>query len=123
MAIDTTFGTNGSTATPFFGGYNQPAALGLELLAGDALSAGGTLKVGDAGAEDLAIARYTANGVLDTTFASGGLSVTQFPGGMQNAVASTALGPHGLVLDALGRKPTADGGSEPVMDLGPFVFP
>jgi uncharacterized delta-60 repeat protein len=113
-AVDTTFGTGGSTPLPF----NPQAGFGLVLLPGDALAVGGSK-----GNDDLEIGRYTSNGALDTTFATGGMALTSFPGDPQNIGIAIALGPQGLVIEGHRTKPGTDGGTESVLDLGWFGCP
>ena len=67
--LDTTFGTQGRTTTDFFA--QRDRAFGVALQAD-----GSIVVVGDAivapGDTDFAVARFTANGVLDTTFGAAG---------------------------------------------------
>ncbi len=99
-ALDTTFGTSGSTVTSF--------GVDLALLAGDALLVGGTLQ--EQAVQTIALARYTSDGLLDSTYADGGVSVMSFPGETQNNLTSIALGPQGIVLAGVGMAPSTDGG-------------
>jgi len=76
--IDTTFGTRGAAVTPFPGNHNA-AALALALQSnGDIVVAGEAGDQPSGGPSSFALARYTANGHLDTTFGSGGLVTTAF---------------------------------------------
>lgn len=120
-ALDTTFGTSGTTTTPFSTGNSFPANMGIALLPGDALSVGGTL-LGPGNQEDIALARYTADGALDTTFATNGMTIASFPGEQQNAVVSVVLGPQGVVIDGIGTL-APDAGQPRVLDLGRFDCP
>ena len=82
--IDTTFGVNGEVRTDF-GDQNfdraRSAALqpdGKIVAAGFAISQGG-------GVQKFAVARYTSNGVLDTTFSNDGLTQIDFGDCCQSA--------------------------------------
>jgi uncharacterized delta-60 repeat protein len=75
--LDTTFGTNGWTGTTFYTG-NGSEGTALVLDNNDRiLITGSTLRLGLA-ASLLLIARYTANGILDTTFGTDGWTATAF---------------------------------------------
>ena len=68
-SVDTSFGTAGKTATDFFGSLDKAFALAVQsdgklLLAGQARDGATNYK--------WAMARYNANGSLDTTFGTGG---------------------------------------------------
>lgn len=72
--LDTTFGTKGSTFTAFSSITFDPFGFTLDangniLVAGIATTAVGVVEFG--------LARFTANGVLDTTFGTGGVAATQ----------------------------------------------
>lgn len=74
--LDLTFGNNGLVTTDFAGGSDSVYSCLID-------SEGGILVVGDCGngtGLDFALARYTANGVLDTNFGNGGLYYTDFDG-------------------------------------------
>jgi uncharacterized delta-60 repeat protein len=92
--IDTTFGTHGAVVTPFPGSaFSAVAALAVEAN-GDIVAAGVTeLKNPVFGQEpsDFALARYTPNGQLDTTFGNHGLVTTAFGTNGGNAAAASAL--------------------------------
>lgn len=111
---DTTFGTNGTTVTNFFGIDVLP-------LAGDEILVGGTLF--EQGVYSLALQRYTSSGALDPSFADGGMGVASFPGETTNWFRGMELGPQGIVFDGQGTAPSTDGGGAPLLDLGPFACP
>jgi uncharacterized delta-60 repeat protein len=90
--IDNIFGTHGGVATPFPGNILAHAfAVALETN-GDIVAAGQTaLTDVDAapGPSDFALARYSPNGRIDTTFGNGGFVSTPF--GDSEAFANTVL--------------------------------
>ncbi|MGD0987090.1 MAG: delta-60 repeat domain-containing protein [Candidatus Sulfotelmatobacter sp.] len=75
--IDTTFGTNGVTTTPFPGNlFSAAAAVALQSN-GDTVAGGSTAAApNNPKNSDFALARYTASGTLDTTFGTNGLVTT-----------------------------------------------
>jgi len=81
--LDATFGTGGLVITDFGGSE--------EIFAAALLDDGKIIVVGQFGDADFAVARYLANGTLDTTFGTGdadgvdGITVTDFSGGDVNA--------------------------------------
>ena len=75
--LDTTFGTGGKVTTDFFGDTDMAGDLALQS-DGKIVLAGGA-KPADS-ASDFALARYNANGSLDTTFGNGGKVTTDFDG-------------------------------------------
>jgi uncharacterized delta-60 repeat protein len=88
-SLDPTFGTGGEVLTDFSGSgsFEEAAALAIQS-DGKIVAAGGSDASG--GSDDFALARYDANGSLDTTF-SGGKVLTEFsdPGGIAFAFALT----------------------------------
>ena len=99
-AIDTTFGQAGWASTNFtnFINYANDAVLqpdGKIVVAGEAQSADGTVS-------EFAVARFTANGALDTTFGTGGKVTTNFVGvmlgGVSNPASTVLLQPDGKIL-------------------------
>src|SRR5437868_6767711 len=73
VALDSTFGSGGKVVTDFNGEANSAFAAAL---AGGKILVAGSISVG--GDDDFALARYNANGTLDTTFGTGGLVHTDF---------------------------------------------
>jgi len=92
--IDTTFGTRGAVVTNFPGeGFSGVAALAVQSN-GDIVAAGVTEAKSPAfgaGPSDFALARYTPNGHLDTTFGKNGRVTTAFGTNGGNAAAVSAL--------------------------------
>ncbi len=94
-SLDTTFSGDGKLTTDFSAGYDHASGLALQsdgkiILAGYAY--GATMN-------DFALARYTANGDLDTTFDGDGKLVTDFAGGSDLAKDIT-LQPNGKIVVA-----------------------
>jgi uncharacterized delta-60 repeat protein len=87
-SLDTTFGTKGRALTSFTNFINSPASMALKpdgkiIVVGNATSADGTLS-------EFAIARWNANGTLDSTFGTGGKVTTNFVGVMAGGVSNPA---------------------------------
>jgi uncharacterized delta-60 repeat protein len=96
--IDTTFGTNGITTTPFPGNlFSAAAAVALQSN-GDILAGGSTAATSnDPRISDFALARYTAAGTLDTTFGTNGL-VTTTIGSAGSAINTLLIQTDGKIL-------------------------
>ena len=98
--LDPSFGTSGYTTTIFVPSssgstlYSNDIALALAVQPDDKLVVVGSTYASTALYVHFAVARYTADGLLDPTFGSGGIVSTSFPG---DAVA------NGVVLDSVGR--------------------
>jgi uncharacterized delta-60 repeat protein len=73
-AIDTSFGTDGIVITSFGSGYNTPRAIALQ-------SDGKIVAIGVTFDNKFALARYTVDGALDTTFDGDGKVMTSFGAG------------------------------------------
>ncbi|MEV6304064.1 delta-60 repeat domain-containing protein [Actinoplanes sp. NPDC051861] len=93
--LDAGFGTGGK-ATADLGGHDIASAL-VRQPDGRLLVAGSTLDL-DNGAPSVAVARFNADGTLDTTFGDGGKVVTEFAGGAQ--AVSAVLQPDGKLVVA-----------------------
>jgi uncharacterized delta-60 repeat protein len=96
-SLDTTFGSGGRATTVFT--YRQSVIRGLALQGDGKLVATGDSNGSAGTGDDFALARYNANGTLDTTFGSGGTVLTDFPGPVDVADA-VALQPNGKILAA-----------------------
>jgi uncharacterized delta-60 repeat protein len=95
-ALDTTFGTNGITNTTFAGFTFTPFGFAVQtngdiLVAGEAISSVGRFEFG--------LARYTSNGILDTTFGTNGL-VTTVVGPRQDVPSALLLQPSEKIVMA-----------------------
>jgi uncharacterized delta-60 repeat protein len=87
-APDAGFGSGGRVSTSFTNFLNQPNDVALQadgkiVVAGEAQSADGTVS-------EFAIARFNANGTLDTTFGTGGKVTTNIVGAMPGGVSDPA---------------------------------
>ena len=92
--LDTTFGTNGITVTTFAGIAFDPFGFAVQkngdiLIGGVATTTPGLNKIG--------LARYTSNGVLDTTFGTNGLVTTKV-GTRSDAPSALLLQPNGQIV-------------------------
>jgi uncharacterized delta-60 repeat protein len=90
-SLDTTFGTGGEVTTNFGSDFDYAAALILDN-SDRLVVAGGRFNGSNM---DFALARYTANGTLDTTFGTGGIITTDI--GSSNDIAKA------LILDSSNR--------------------
>jgi uncharacterized delta-60 repeat protein/LPXTG-motif cell wall-anchored protein len=91
--LDTSFGTNGITTTNL-GSYDTGYSMALQA-DGKILVAGQT---GPFNASNFAIVRYAANGTLDTSFGTAGITTTDL-GGVDSASSMVVL-PNGKILVA-----------------------
>jgi uncharacterized delta-60 repeat protein len=100
---DPTFGIGGSATTDFDrGSYDEPYGLALQpdggiVLAGYSTTSGGTGVL--YGADNLALARYTAFGALDEAFGQGGKVVVD-AGSMDEELRALTLTPEGKIVAA-----------------------
>jgi uncharacterized delta-60 repeat protein len=92
-ALDTTFGTGGKVITDFNNQSDYAYAL---ILSGDKVIVVGAARNGD---YEFAVARYNANGTLDTTFDSDGKLVTDFAG-FEDRARAVVLQPDGKLVIA-----------------------
>jgi len=96
--IDTTFGKNGVTTTPFPGNQFSAVAAGALESNGDIVAGGSTAATpNDSRISDFALARYTASGTLDTTFGTNGL-VTTTIGSAGSAINTLLIQTNGKIL-------------------------
>ncbi|MEW6130018.1 MAG: hypothetical protein AB1757_23485 [Acidobacteriota bacterium] len=106
-SLDTSFGTNGKTATDF--SYINAAARAFRLQADEKIIVSGAVGSNpvlwqdfyqpDDPSMDFALARFNADGSLDTTFGNSGLVVTDFFGNVDGAFAADIL-PSGKIVAA-----------------------
>ena len=92
--LDATFGTNGTTVTEFNGITFDPFGFAVQTN-GDILVGG--VATNGAGLNEFGLARYTSNGVLDTTFGTGGLVTTKV-GIRSDAPSALLLQPSGQIV-------------------------
>jgi len=91
--LDSTFGENGKVTTDFGGFYQHANLLALQ---GDKIIAAGY--VDGAGGNDFALARYTADGVLDSTFGVNGIVTTDINNFSDDQATSIALEGDKIIL-------------------------
>ena len=108
--LDTTFGTNGITVTAFAGIGFDPFGFAVQKN-GDILIGGVATK---SGRSEFGLARYTATGVLDTTFGTGGLVRTKV-GARSDAPSALLLQPNGQIV--MGGFEVAEGNFPGMMSL------
>jgi uncharacterized delta-60 repeat protein len=103
-ALDPGFGTGGKVTTNFQG-RNTSAAQALAVVQAD----GKMVVVGHtfAGSEDFALARYNADGNLDTAFGTGGRVTTDFGGNDDQANAVALQSDGKIVVAGFSNGPTA----------------
>ncbi len=95
--LDNTFGVNGKVTTDFPGLAAVPSAVLIQP-DGKILVAGGAFPLFTF-LGDFKLVRYNSNGTLDTSFGSGGIVTTSFPGQGSYAFA-VALQPDGKIIAA-----------------------
>ncbi|HEX2023409.1 MAG TPA: delta-60 repeat domain-containing protein [Acidimicrobiales bacterium] len=91
--LDASFGTGGKVTTSIGPGNDSISGIGVQ--ADGKIVVGGTTFNGTS--EDFAVARYNANGSLDTTFGSGG-KVTTSLGAFNDRANDLALQPDGKIV-------------------------
>ena len=101
--LDPTFGTGGKVMTDFNHSTDIAYAVALQS-DGKLVAAGTTYTNNDYSNEDFAIARYNANGTLDTTFGVNGKVTTDFPG-LAAVAFAVVVQPDGKILVAGGAFP------------------
>ena len=92
-ALDTTYGTSGSTSIPTVGTsvFNDSVALA----DGSVVAVGAT---GNGGARDAVAAKFTSTGALDTSFGVGGVRIIDFGGVDDTAYSVSARAGGGVVV-------------------------
>jgi uncharacterized delta-60 repeat protein len=92
--LDTTFGTNGVTITAFEGIAFDPFGFAVQKNGDIVIGGVATTK---SGRNEFGLARYTSNGVLDTTFGTNGLVITKV-GNRSDAPSALLLQPNGQIV-------------------------
>ena len=105
-ALDSTFGNGGVVTTPIPGSYNSAYVWALALQSNGDIVAGG--EVDSTTTKLFALARYNANGSLDTTFGTSGIVTTQIGGSSFNQIRGLALQSNGDIV-AEGPSQTSKG--------------
>jgi uncharacterized delta-60 repeat protein len=112
--IDTTFGSQGGVVTPFTGNIDAVAfALAIQSN-GDIVAAGQAGSEAPDGPSSFALARYTANGQLDTSFGTDGTVTTAFDN--NTAFVSVVLIQSDGKIVAVGNDETISGDGQSVAD-------
>lgn len=93
-SLDSTFGTEGRVTTVFSA---EPGFIGEEAARGVALQSDGRIVAAGYSGSDFALARYTADGVLDPAYGDGGRVITDFNGNGDGAY-DLALQPDGRAV-------------------------
>ena len=96
-SLDPSFGAGGRVTTDFAGGYDEADGLSIQGDGRIVVSGGRDLVEDTSGA--FALARYQANGSLDTSFGAYGKVTTEFTGGLDQAYAVTVQ-PDGRIVAA-----------------------
>ncbi len=91
--LDTSFGTGGGVFTDFASGDDFGFAVALQT-DGKIIAAGTAF---NGATNDFALARYNANGTLDTSFGTGGIVTTDFASGGDSAL-GVAIQPDGRIV-------------------------
>lgn len=91
--LDTTFGTDGIVITDFGYGYNAVLAITLQ-------PDGKVIVAGVSYNNQFAMARYTTNGDLDTTFDGDGKVITSLGSGLKSYVKYLSVHPDGKIIVA-----------------------
>ena len=105
-SLDTSFGTGGKITTTF--GTSYDFATGLALQADGKIVAVGNTQVDSVNhVFNIAVARYTANGLLDTSFSGTGKLVTQVAGGQSMAGAVVVQTDGKILVGGYGQVGTA----------------
>jgi uncharacterized delta-60 repeat protein len=107
-ALDPSFGTGGSVVTTI-NGYQDLRTSALVAQPDAKLVVGGTANPsGSAGISDFALARYTADGRLDSQFGQGGLAVTNFGARGAGVLSALVRQPDGKLVAAGSLLPASD---------------
>jgi uncharacterized delta-60 repeat protein len=96
-SLDTTFDTDGKVTTHFGGAWHD-LAFGVVIQSDGKIVAGGEAN-GGSGVSDFALARYNANGSLDSTFDTDGKVTTDFAGNI-DAARGVAIQSDGKIVAA-----------------------
>jgi uncharacterized delta-60 repeat protein/uncharacterized repeat protein (TIGR01451 family) len=95
--LDATFGAGGKVVTDFNGASDRVWGLALQP-DGKIVAAGETVSLVFPGTNDIAVARYNADGTLDTTFGGTGKVTTDHGGGASNAAYAVAVSGTNIIV-------------------------
>jgi uncharacterized delta-60 repeat protein len=113
-SLDTTFGTAGKVVTDFFGHPDELNAIALQNN-GKILAAGSASLMPDEEMEQVALARYNADGSLDQSFGNGGKVATEVTGQEARANTMTLANDGNILVAGLTFKSGAFGNSDFVL--------
>jgi uncharacterized delta-60 repeat protein len=108
-SLDTSFGDNGRVITVIFGRQDSANAIALQA-DGKIVVAGGAWKGGTFTSQDFALARYNADGSLDTNFGSGGKVTTDFFGTGDQAWTVAVQTDGKIIVGGIATKPGNNSG-------------
>ena len=91
-SLDTTFGAGGIVKTDFFGFWDSAHAVAIQT--NGKIVVGGPAHLSDASSANLMLARYNADGTLDTTFGSGGIVTNDYG----YRIPDIAIQPNGRIV-------------------------
>ena len=91
--LDNSFGTSGKVVTDFFSNFDQARSVAIDQTTGDIVAAG-TATRNSRSPNDYALARYSANGQLLTSFGTSGKVMTDFIGDADTRQARVIAGPQ-----------------------------
>jgi uncharacterized delta-60 repeat protein len=106
--VDESFGTRGGALADFFTGSSSASAFALAIDSHGNLVAAGRATQGSSPSE-LAVARFTSLGVLDSAFGTGGVLTTSF--GQTDSAAALAIQADGKIV-AAGNSLHVDAGND-----------
>lgn len=97
-ALDTSFGTSGRTVLQIENASFANAMV--QDSSGRLILGGYAMPLAEGGTWNFALARFTANGVLDTAFGSDGVTLTNLAGGTDERIQALALQSDGRIIAA-----------------------
>jgi uncharacterized delta-60 repeat protein len=118
-SLDTSFGDGGVVLTDFGTGNAEVFGLALETMSDGSVDIVAAGEATDAsGNQDFALARYTPDGSLDTTFDSGGST----PGLVLTPVGGGTATAYAVAIDGSGNVVVAGGAPDPATGNGDFAL-
>lgn len=94
--LDPSFGAGGRVRTPFDAG--PASAAGIAVMPDGRFVVAGDIDIGGSQGELVAVARYRADGSLDTTFSADGKAIAKFPDAEHFTVSAVALQSDGRIV-------------------------
>jgi uncharacterized delta-60 repeat protein len=96
-SLDTSFGTGGRVTTDFFAEYDIVSSVLIQP-DGQIVAVGMARHKAASSSKDFALARYNADGSLDTSFGTGGKQVTTFLDKSEDSAVVAAMQPDGNIV-------------------------